>query len=64
MEEPEDSSLMDQSIFKQSLVRKQKILPQSPQHTIKEAEDSSLMDHTFTMLHYFSITTLQQVSHP
>ena len=41
MEEPEDSSLMDPSTLKQSLVRKQKILPQSIPS--KEVEDSSLV---------------------
>ena len=41
MEEAEDSSLMDPSTLKQSLVRKQKILPQSIPS--KEVEDSSLV---------------------
>ena len=37
---------------KVSPIRKQKILPQSPRHTMKEAEDSSPMDHTSIRLHY------------
>ena len=68
MEEVEDSSPMDPSIFKQSLVRKRKILPQSPQHTMKEAEDSSPVDHTSTkvtlLLSESISTTPQQVSYP
>ena len=34
--------------------RMEKILPQSPRHTMKEAEDSSPMDHTSIRLHYSS----------
>jgi len=56
MKEVEDSSLMDQNIIKKSAVRKQMILPQSPQHTMKEVEDSSSVDHTSTKLHFSSVS--------
>ena len=58
MEEAEDSSLMNPSTVKQPLVRKQKILPQSILN--KEAEDSSLVDHTSTLLLSKSIPTTPQ----
>jgi len=82
MKEAEDSSPMDQSIPqcksrrffpsgsstpKVSPVKKQKIFLQSPQHTMKEAENSSLVDHTSTkvtlLLSEFISTTPQRVSY-
>nr|POE90753.1 hypothetical protein CFP56_27337 [Quercus suber] len=77
MEEAEDSCLMNPSTLKQPLVRKQKIILQSisskeaedpfpvcPQRTVKEAEDSSLVDHTSTLLFTESIHTTSQRVHP
>ena len=37
-----------------------KLLPQSPQQTMKEAEDSSLVDHTSTLLLSESIHNIPQ----